>query len=81
MAEFYIEKTAQENGEHLIHFSSCGLVKGIAAKDYLGSIASFESATIEALRTYRKTNACPACAAKYRKEADVVAETKLSDAA
>lgn len=66
MAEFYVEKTEQENGEHLIHFANCSLLKAIPEKTYLGSIASYDSANLAAKRTYLKTNACPECAAKYR---------------
>ena len=65
MAEFYIEKTEQSNGEHLVHFANC---KTLAAKPdtiYLGSIASFQSAWAEGKRLYNGVNACPECASQY----------------
>ncbi len=66
MAEFYVEKIEQSNGEHIVHFSGCTLLPNIAEKIYLGFIASFDSAKNEAKKTYLKINACPECASKYR---------------
>lgn len=65
MAEFYIEKTAKDSGEHLIHFSTCSQLPEEAELDYLGSIASYESAQSKGKQRFHAVNACTACASKY----------------
>lgn len=62
MAEFYVEKNAQERGEHLLHFSTCGALPAAAELKYLGSIASFGGAKKEALGFFSNITACAGCA-------------------
>ena len=65
MAEFYIDKAEQSNGEHLVHFANCKTLATNTDTIYLGSIASFESARAEGKRLYNAVNACSACAGQY----------------
>ena len=65
MAEFYIEKAAQDTADHLLHFSSCAQLPPPADLIYLGSIASFDSAWKAGKGYYNAVSACPACADKY----------------
>ena len=65
MAEFYIDKAEQSNGEHLVHFANCQTLATNADTIYLGSIASFESAWKSGKSYYNDISACPTCASKY----------------
>ena len=65
MAEFYLEKTAQSAGEHLVHFDNCTAMPKRQEMIYLGSIASFESAWKSGKSYYNAISACPTCASKY----------------
>ncbi|MGZ0079258.1 hypothetical protein [Methylomonas sp. YC3] len=61
MAEFFIEISAQENGDHLIHKSSCSLLPAKEAIYYLGSISSVTSAAKKASERFAKPTACSQC--------------------
>ncbi|MAR89783.1 MAG: hypothetical protein CML06_02730 [Pseudomonadales bacterium] len=65
MAEFYIEKQPQNTGAHLVHFSHCQGLSELSGLNYLGSIASYDSAWKEAKKLYHEVSACPACAGQY----------------
>ncbi len=65
MAEFYIEKTAKDSGEHLIHFANCSALPAETELDYLGSIASYDSAKSAGKARFHAVNACTTCASKY----------------
>ncbi len=65
MAEFYLEKTPQQAGDHLVHFSSCSVMPNRKEMLYLGSIASFDAAWSEGKRFFNAITACPTCASKY----------------
>ncbi|MDX8129128.1 hypothetical protein ACH5Y9_05745 [Methylomonas sp. BW4-1] len=61
MAEFFIEISAQENGDHLIHKSSCSLLPAKEAIYYLGSISNVVSAAKKASERFAKPTACSQC--------------------
>ena len=65
MAEFYIDKSPKETGDHLIHFSTCESLPKKDGLKYLGSIASYDAAFKEAKKTFTEINACKECAAQY----------------
>jgi hypothetical protein len=61
MAEFFIEISAQENGDHLIHKSNCSLLPAKEAIYYLGSIASVTSAEKKAGERFTRPTGCSEC--------------------
>lgn len=61
MAEFFIEISAQENGDHLIHKSTCSLLPAKEAIYYLGSISSVSSAAKKAGERFARPTACAEC--------------------
>lgn len=65
MAEFYVERAANTGGDHLIHFSNCKTLPNASELIYLGSIASFDSASKAGKGLYNSVGACPACASQY----------------
>ncbi|MCQ8104729.1 hypothetical protein NP590_11485 [Methylomonas sp. SURF-2] len=65
MAEFYVDTTAQGNGEHIVHFATCESLPPKEARLYLGSIASCGSALKKAAEKFKPVNACPRCAAAF----------------
>ncbi|MCQ8118974.1 hypothetical protein A1353_20075 [Methylomonas methanica] len=61
MAEFFIEISAQETGEHLVHKSTCSALPAKDAIYYLGSISNVVSAAKKAGERFTKPTACPQC--------------------
>lgn len=66
MAEFYVDTTAQSNGEHIVHNASCALLPPKESRRYLGSIASCSSALKKAAEMFKPVNACPQCVSACR---------------
>ena len=62
MAEFYIEISPRENGDHIVHDASCGELPAKDTMQYLGSIASCASALKKASERFKQANGCPVCA-------------------
>lgn len=63
MAEFYIETTAQANGDYIVHKSTCSLLPpSKEAVRYLGAIASSGSAVKKASEFFKQATSCPQCA-------------------
>lgn len=61
MAEYFIELTAQDNGDNVVHKASCSLLPAKEALHYLGSIGSIESALKKANQTFKQVSGCPHC--------------------
>lgn len=61
MAEFFVEINAQDNGEHVVHKSSCSLLPAKDTLRYLGSIASATSAVKKAQESFKLVNGCSHC--------------------
>ena len=61
MAEFYVEITAQGNGDHLVHKADCSLLPAKNAIHYLGAISNSDSALKKAGGVYRQVNGCSQC--------------------
>ena len=59
MERYYVNNTAQTNGDHEVHVRSCKYFPA-DAKD-LGLHASCVPAVIEAKKTYRQSNGCYYC--------------------
>ncbi|MGR8933140.1 MAG: hypothetical protein ACU837_01970 [Gammaproteobacteria bacterium] len=66
MAEFYVEKIAQSNGEHVVHKSDCSLLPSHETLQYLGAISNCDSALKKAGQFYRQVNGCAHCSVSYQ---------------
>lgn len=61
MAEFYVEKTAQDNGAHIVHKATCSVLPGKEAIQYLGSISNSTSALKKAGQFFKAVSGCSQC--------------------
>lgn len=61
MAEFYVEKTATETGEHLVHSKTCSSLPAEETMHYLGSYSNPQAPVNQALDRYVKVSTCPKC--------------------
>ncbi len=67
MAEFYVEKNAQGNGDHVVHTADCSLLPSKETVHYLGSISNAKSAVKKAAELLRKqASGCPHCTPAYQ---------------
>ena len=62
MAEYYIETTPRDNGEHIVHDATCSELPAKDAIYYLGSISNCASAVKKASERFKSVNGCPHCA-------------------
>lgn len=63
MAEFYVEKKANETGAHLVHSSTCAALPALDTMHYLGARSNAQSPVNEALDRYTSVATCPNCIA------------------
>lgn len=61
MKDYYVNNTAQSNGDHEVHTNDCQYFKSIISKKYLGEFSSCEPAVTEAKKTYSQSNGCETC--------------------
>ncbi|MDD5599531.1 MAG: hypothetical protein PHV82_16410 [Victivallaceae bacterium] len=61
MEEYYVDKKAQSNGEHVIHVATCSCIDSVNDKENLGAFFSFQSAVQEAERRGYTANGCKIC--------------------
>jgi hypothetical protein len=61
MKNYYVNNTAQSNGDHEVHTDDCQYFKSIVSKKSLGSFSSCKPAVDEAKKTYSKSNGCKTC--------------------
>lgn len=59
--KYYVNKQAQNNGDHEVHDEACSYLPAITNRIYLGEFYSCQSAVIEAAKHYLKTNGCYYC--------------------
>lgn len=62
MANYYVNKNAQSNGDHEVHKSDCSYLPGPQNRLYLGDFASCSPAVTEAKKHYTQANGCYYCA-------------------
>lgn len=60
MADYYVNTTAQANGDHEVHVSTCRFFP--ATRKHLGDFASCGPAVTKAKETYSQVNGCRTCA-------------------
>jgi hypothetical protein len=63
MAEFYIEKSASETGEHIVHSSTCSSLPTTEKMMYLGAYSNANAPVNKASDWYSKVSTCPTCLA------------------
>lgn len=61
MARYYVNKNAQENGDHEVHSSACSFLPEAENRHYLGDFTSCGPAVTEAKKSYKKSNGCYYC--------------------
>jgi hypothetical protein len=61
MASYYVNKLAQDNGDHEVHQSDCSYIPTVGNKLYLGEFASYHGAVQEAKRHFSQVNGCLHC--------------------
>jgi hypothetical protein len=61
MALYYINKNAQDNGDHEVHTTGCTYMPAVENRTYLGDFASCQEAVTEARKNYTKANGCYFC--------------------
>lgn len=59
MADYYVNRNAQPNGDHEVHKSDCNYLPN--DRQYLGNFATCEPAVREAKKHYPKSNGCYWC--------------------
>ena len=63
MFEFFVEKSANAAGEHVVHRSSCSALPAIDELYYIGVRSTVEVPLKEAENMYSKAAHCPECIA------------------
>lgn len=61
MKKYYVNKTAQSNGDHEVHNENCLFLPNIENRKYLGIFFSCEEAVREAKKEYSRSNGCYHC--------------------
>lgn len=58
---YYVNKTAQSNGDHEVHVSTCKRLPGVDDRVYMGTFDSCGPAVSYAKKTYPQANGCYHC--------------------
>lgn len=61
MANYYVNKNEQANGDHEVHTDGCIYMPAPANRLYLGNFATCQEAVREAKKTYPRSNGCFTC--------------------
>lgn len=61
MKRYYVNKTAQSNGDHEVHHEDCLHLPELENREYLGRYSSCFGAIVEAKDRYPKANSCKYC--------------------
>lgn len=61
MARYYVNKNAQENGDHEVHKDGCYWLVLVNDKLDLGHHSHCSTAVVEAKKTYEQSNGCARC--------------------
>lgn len=61
MARYYVNKNAQDNGDHEVHVPTCSFFPEEANRLYLGEFSSCHGAVAKAKETYPQSNGCYYC--------------------
>jgi hypothetical protein len=61
MPDYYVNKNAQNNGDHEVHKSDCDWLAKVKDKLYLGFFTNCHGAVQEAKKHYPQSNGCYYC--------------------
>lgn len=61
MASYYVNKNAQNNGDHEVHKSTCDWLPKPENRIYLGEFSNCKDAVEEAKKYYNQVNGCIYC--------------------
>lgn len=61
MASYYVNRNAQDNGDHEVHKTGCSYMPEPENRHYLGEFPDCRPAVVEAKRHYRQSNGCYYC--------------------
>lgn len=61
MAKYYVNKNAQDNGDHEVHKLGCYWLPKPENRTYLGDFTNCKDAVREAKKHYNKVNGCYHC--------------------
>ncbi len=59
--KYYVNDTAQQNGDHEVHEEGCYWLTLARSKTYLGVFSSCHGAVLEARKHYHQSNGCTHC--------------------
>jgi len=66
MAEYYVNRHAQWNGDHEVHTAECAFLPDVNARLYLGVFTTCFPALHEARKHYHQSNGCHHCSPPCR---------------
>jgi len=61
MAKYYVNKNAQDNGDHEVHEQGCSRMPSEQNLQYLGDFTNCQDAVRAAKKTYPQSNGCYYC--------------------
>lgn len=61
MANYYVNKNAQSNGDHEVHKAGCSWLPKVENRIYLGNFNNCKEAVRKAKEYYSKVNGCYYC--------------------
>ena len=61
MSRYYVNKNAQDNGDHEVHTTGCSFMPDPENRIYLGDFDSCGPAVAEAKKHYKQSNGCYYC--------------------
>ena len=62
MDKYYVNKNAQDNGDHEVHKSGCSWMPDADNRKYLGEFSNCQGAVKKAKEYYKQSNGCYYCA-------------------
>lgn len=68
MKNYYVNKNAQDNGDHEVHEEDCRYLPSYSNRKDLGKHANCKSAVTEAKRTYDNVDGCYHCSNSCHKK-------------
>lgn len=61
MSNYYVNKNAQDNGDHEVHKNGCSYMPNSENRIYLGVFYNCNDAVLEAKKHHSKVNGCYYC--------------------
>lgn len=61
MARYYVNKNAQNNGDHEVHREGCSYMPSPANRHYLGDFSNCRPAVAEARKYFNQVDGCYYC--------------------